>query len=235
MNKKILLNIIDKNYLLKKFLKIVIYGREYKKTFDYLLKNDSLNIDKEKDLLELLKYSIDNVKFYQKQNIIEMKINKFPLITKKEIFKNEKEFISKKYNIERLNRFSTGGTTGFSLNLYKNKVEISREVAYVDYLFYKIVGKKNYIKGILRSHDTEEGTTAAGCRPPLPKRFPVCRGTGRRRFSWFSSGTATMTRLSASCTTWRLRRAFSPWRRGPLWGNTPSPGKSPPGGPMRTT
>ncbi|MCF2628205.1 hypothetical protein I6E36_08920 [Fusobacterium mortiferum] len=157
MNKKILLNIIDKNYLLKKFLKIVIYGREYKKTFDYLLKNDSLNIDKEKDLLELLKYSIDNVKFYQKQNIIEMKINKFPLITKKEIFKNEKEFISKKYNIERLNRFSTGGTTGFSLNLYKNKVEISREVAYVDYLFYKIVGKKNYIKGILRSHDTEEG------------------------------------------------------------------------------
>lgn len=133
------------------------YGKEYRDTYRYLIKNSYNNISLENDLKELLKYAIKNVTFYKEKVLNKKKLEEFPIISKKDIFSNETNFISKEYNIKKLKKFSTGGTTGFSLNLYKNKVEISREVAYVDYLFYKIVEKNNYIKGVLRSENVENG------------------------------------------------------------------------------
>ena len=79
-------------------------------------------------LKKLLIYAYENVPFYKKrfddakfipyefQNLNEME--KIPILTKKDIARNKEEMISNQFKNKKLNKITTGGTTGTPLEFY---------------------------------------------------------------------------------------------------------------------
>lgn len=133
------------------------FSNEYWST----IKELSFDIKKEDTikLNSLLLKSIKEVPFYEKLSLKEIDIKNFPIIDKQTILDNEKEFINKNIKSTYLKKYSTGGTTGISLNLYKERKEFIRETAYIDFLVKKIVRKKIFSPkvGILRAMKPKSG------------------------------------------------------------------------------
>jgi phenylacetate-CoA ligase len=104
------------------------------KDIDCILKDpfgvDSQNkIEIRKD--KLIQHALKNVVFY-KNNVLELTANKlesFPVINKNIIRDNLKDFISDGYNINKLNKVVTSGSTGTPFGVYHDRVKKNRNSA----------------------------------------------------------------------------------------------------------
>lgn len=143
------------NYKRKELLKKLLrHTPIYKKTFYSI----SQPFDAETALKTNVKNYIENVPFfhsykqYLKRNF---NINNFPIIYKSDILGHEKEFINEKVNKHFIIKEKTGGSTGWSLNVYRNFSSIIKASAYVDYMF-SLIGNNLKI-AVLRGNKPKTG------------------------------------------------------------------------------
>ena len=143
------------NYKRKQFFKSLLrYTPLYRKTTNSILQQESNDFI----LKEHIYQYIEEVPYYHKyKNISEdfFDINKFPILRKPDIQGHETEFVSTKVNKHLLFREKTGGSTGWSLTLYRNYHDIILSLAYVNYM-YSLIGKKLRI-AVLRGNKPKEG------------------------------------------------------------------------------
>ena len=143
------------NYKKKHYFKVFLrYTPLYRKTTKSILQQES-----NKSLLKehIYKY-IEEVPYYHKhKNIIgeSFDIKKIPIIRKPDIQGHEIEFVSKKVNKHFLFKEKTGGSTGWSLTLFRSYHDIIQSLAYVDHM-YSIIGKDLKI-AVLRGNKPKEG------------------------------------------------------------------------------
>lgn len=143
------------NYRRKQLLKAFLrYTPLYRKTIRCILKQES-NIS---FLKEHIYQYIEEVPYYHKyKNILEdsFNINKFPIIRKPDIQGHETEFVSTKVNKHLLFKEKTGGSTGWSLTLFRSFQDVTKSSAYVDFMF-SLIGKNLRI-AVLRGNKPKEG------------------------------------------------------------------------------
>lgn len=99
---------------------------------------DTINKFSEEHFTKFIKTALKDVPYYKKRFKIDTKYSELPILRKGDIVDCEGEFISGKYPKFLLQKKSTGGTSGISLNIYRNFKDIAREVAFVDFAFRKI-------------------------------------------------------------------------------------------------
>ena len=115
------------------WLKDKVTGGKVKEAYKDL-ENNYFKFDKKKQnekLNYLLKYAKENCKFYSKY---QLSIIDFPVINKQIIKDNFDDIFVKKYNINKLHKMSTSGSTGTPFTVYQNKEKRNRVLAEV--LFY---------------------------------------------------------------------------------------------------
>ncbi len=143
------------NYKKKHYFKVFLrYTPLYRKTTKSILQQES-----NKSLLKehIYKY-IEEVPYYHKhKNIIgeSFDIKKIPIIRKPDIQGHEIEFVSKKVNKHFLFKEKTGGSTGWSLTLFRSFQDITKSRAYVDYIS-SFIGNNLRI-AVLRGNKPKEG------------------------------------------------------------------------------
>ncbi len=119
-----------------------------------LLKKQNFNF-----LLESrINKAIRNVPFYSNYKELlhgEFALEKLPIIRKKDILGKEHLLVSKKYNKTFLRIIETGGSTGYSLQLFRSIRNIIAEIAMGDYIFSQI--GKNLKIAILRGQKPQSG------------------------------------------------------------------------------
>ena len=126
----------------------------YKKTFR-AIQSKEFN---EQLLINHINKYIEEVPYYHKYKNINEKpfdIRKFPIIRKPDIQSHETEFVSKKANKHLLIKEKTGGSTGWSLTLFRSYHDIIQSLAYVDHM-YSLIGKNLKI-AVLRGNKPKEG------------------------------------------------------------------------------
>lgn len=123
-----------KGYQLKKQR----YNQLYYKYLNYFNSVDNLAREEEKQIKNLLIHLKYNIPFYKEylKNIYDSDLTKkvlleLPIITKEDLRKNINSLIN--INHKKLFVTSTGGTTGKSLNVYFDKEDNARRMAYLDY------------------------------------------------------------------------------------------------------
>ena len=137
--------------LLKSFLR---YTPLYKKTFRAIQSKEFY----EQLLINHINKYIEEVPYYHKYKNINEKsfdIRRFPIIRKPDIQGHETEFVSTKVNKHLLLKEKTGGSTGWSLTLFRSFQDVTKSSAYVNYMF-SLIGKDLRI-AVLRGNKPKEG------------------------------------------------------------------------------
>lgn len=118
------------------WLKDAITGGKIKRIYNELNCDfEKLNVDKQKNkLYKLLKFANSNTDFYSKY---KLDITKYPVINKQIIKDNFDKIFVKKYDINKLHKMSTSGSTGTPFTVYQNKEK--RNAVLAEVLFF---GKK---------------------------------------------------------------------------------------------
>ncbi|WP_277265735.1 hypothetical protein [Prevotella corporis] len=106
-----------------------------KEILDYLENNIGEN---DKQLAQILSYSVKNVGFYRKYKNFT-KLQDFPVINKMIIKEHEAQFLSPQYDKSKLYVEETSGSTGTPLKVYQDPIKRKRAVADT-IVFSKIVG-----------------------------------------------------------------------------------------------
>lgn len=146
------------SFQLKNIIKALLLRRTflYKETFKKLVNNQA---DKY-TLPNLLHDSVVNVPYYREilgSNSSKPILAEFPILRKTTIVGNEINFVSQRYNIKYLQKKSTGGTSGTSINIYRSLRDAIIETAFVDYAFSLIDKKTNLRVGVLRGNKPKKG------------------------------------------------------------------------------
>lgn len=137
--------------LFKSYLR---YTPLYKKTFREI---QTKELDEQLLINHINKY-IEEVPYYHKyKNILgeSFNIKDFPIIRKPDIQGHETEFVSTNVNKRLLIKEKTGGSTGWSLTLFRSYHDIIQSLAYVDYI-YSLIGKNLKI-AVLRGNKPKKG------------------------------------------------------------------------------
>ena len=143
------------NYKKKHYFKVFLrYTPLYRKTTKSILQQESNN-----SLLKehIYKY-IEEVPYYHKHKSIikdSFDIKELPILRKPDIQGHETEFVSTKVNKHFLFKEKTGGSTGWSLTLFRSFQDVTKSSAYVDYMF-SLIGKNLRI-AVLRGNKPKEG------------------------------------------------------------------------------
>lgn len=143
------------NYKKKQIFKIFLrYTPLYRKTTKSILQQESNN-----SLLKehIYKY-IEEVPYYHKHKSIireSFDIKGLPILRKPDIQGHETEFVSTNVNKRLLIKEKTGGSTGWSLTLFRSYHDIIQSLAYVDHI-YSLIGKDLKI-AVLRGNKPKEG------------------------------------------------------------------------------
>lgn len=106
-----------------------------KEILDYLENNIGEN---DKQLAQILSYSVNNVEFYRKYKNFK-KLQDFPVINKMTIKEHEAQFLSPQYDKSKLYVEETSGSTGTPLKVYQDPIKRKRAMADT-IVFSKIVG-----------------------------------------------------------------------------------------------
>ncbi|PHR27537.1 MAG: hypothetical protein COA36_08885 [Desulfotalea sp.] len=122
------------------------YKGTYNDLSDQLFENEFKTKEElfaiEKKLLdEILNYAIQNVPYYQNLQIKSPSIENFPLLTRKTVFDNPENLLSKQHKNSKLIKLHTGGSTGNPLTIYLNKDIRRRTYAFWN-RFYRIFDVK---------------------------------------------------------------------------------------------
>lgn len=102
-----------------------------------------------------IRKTIKNVKYYKLSERYNKEIEKIPILRKNDIIGKEEQFIAAKTIKPLLNKFSTGGTSGVSMNMYRSYRDIFREWAFVDHAF-SLIGNNLKI-AVLRGNKPKVG------------------------------------------------------------------------------
>jgi len=143
------------NYKKKHYFKVFLrYTPLYRKTTKSILQQESNN-----SLLKehIYKY-IEEVPYYHKHKSIikdSFDIKELPILRKPDIQGHETEFVSTKVNKHLVFKEKTGGSTGWSLTLFRSFQDVTKSSAYVDYMF-SLIGKNLRI-AVLRGNKPKEG------------------------------------------------------------------------------
>ena len=144
--------------IIKKLYNNVKFCLEYNhlKHFDYWSR-DNIEIEKNKRIVALIKYAYNEVPFYRevmdKQGIKpkdirnEEDLKKLPIITKTDLNKNSKRFISKKVCKENCLNLSSSGTSGRPVTIYYDSEGLYRDLIYSmrrKRVLKKYLGKSNF-------------------------------------------------------------------------------------------
>lgn len=118
------------------WLKDRLTGNRIKRVYNELVRDDeTLDIDSQKEkITNLLKYAKENCQFYKK---CDLNINKFPVVNKQIIKDNFNDIFVKKYDINKIHKMSTSGSTGTPFTVYQNSEK--RNAVLAEVLFF---GKK---------------------------------------------------------------------------------------------
>lgn len=116
------------------WLKDLISGGKIKQAYNDLEKNYKRVNQKElqKKVEYILNYAQQNSDFYKKYR--NKRLQEFPVINKQIIKDNFDNIFVKKYNIKKLHKMSTSGSTGTPFTVYQNKEKRNRVIAEV--IFY---------------------------------------------------------------------------------------------------
>lgn len=138
---------------------LIRHAYEEIKTIDELDSNDPfVNEYKEKKLQKLLNHAVETTEFYKKY--AEKKVlTDFPIINKDKINENYQAFISSDYEIDKLYKISTSGSTGTPFSVYQDKVKRRRVNAEVIYYAEKTGYKLGQRLIFLRSLSDETRKT----------------------------------------------------------------------------
>jgi len=110
------------------------------------------------DVMDTVKYAVAHVPYYKEYGRYLSSgagLNALPVIRKSDISGREKSLVSDRCNIRRLKRIETGGSTGFSLELYRSIRDIINGMAMADNAFDSI-GSDLRI-AVLRGQKPEHG------------------------------------------------------------------------------
>jgi phenylacetate-CoA ligase len=98
----------------------------------------------------LLTHALKNVKYYNDNNIDEIKLENFPVINKNIIRDNIQDFVASGYNINELFKVVTSGSTGTPFSVYQDSTKKKRNSADTIYFGslagYEIGVRLNYLK-----------------------------------------------------------------------------------------
>ena len=136
------------------FKKIVRYTPLYKRTIRSINEQN----DERKVLYERINSYIQNVPYYH--NYIkyinkDINIKQFPIIRKPDIQGHELSFVSRKVSKFFIRKEKTGGSTGWSLTIYRSVFDSIISCAYVDYIF-SLIGD-NLKVAVLRGNKPKNG------------------------------------------------------------------------------
>lgn len=95
------------------------------------------NIDKEKDIANLLKHAKETTEYYKKYDT--MKITEFPVVNKRIIVENFDKIKSNRYEEKKLHTMTTSGSTGTPFTVIQDKEKRRRVIAEVLF-FGKLCG-----------------------------------------------------------------------------------------------
>lgn len=145
------------NYSTKTTIKRLLkYTPQY--VFVYLKKRRAMEIDKL--LLKKISYALNNVSYYKSKygNVgKEISLSSFEYLKKSDVIGNESIFVSRRYIKKYLLKSSTGGTTGLSLNLYRNIRSTIYHRFFSDLIFGKIDSLRNLKIAVLRGNRPKKG------------------------------------------------------------------------------
>lgn len=124
------------------WIKDFFQKNKIKKVYDDIEKNHhKIDLNEQKSKLDkLLKEVINNCEYYANYNV---NINEFPVVNKMILKENTDKLLNKKYQLEKLHKMSTSGSTGTPFTVYQNKEKRNRVIAEVLY-YGKII---NYTFG----------------------------------------------------------------------------------------
>lgn len=113
-------------YLVDKYLKggVVCRHLEDLNRFDNL-KEDRFLLEQKSRVKSITEYAIKNCEFYKNFHTFE----DFPVINKQIVKQNEKKFLSKEFQIEKLKSVTTSGSTGIPFRIYQDERKRHRNSA----------------------------------------------------------------------------------------------------------